>query len=681
MVYFSNREMKILRLMTQKSDGVSIDELMRSLDVSKRTVYRELSLLEDTTYSLDLKLEKEGKLHRLRGNDEAFQNLLHQLNAPLPIEWIDVEKRQIALLSAIALQTEGTFSTTILAELFGVSITTIQQDISRLNEILTKYNIEIERTEAQTLFVSGSEVYIRLYLSQILSNEINEFDVFQILSNNDLDFIETESQYLLSLIDASVLRMTYQAVENEQPEIIRKISDDILLNLLLMVTISLMRLEKKQTIKILHLVDHNQLFPYMQQILSIVKVFEDKYKELLNTTELSFFAMQIRGVNVRKNHSIFQKTYDMELGFNIKYLIKLVSSEFHINFNKDNVLYHDLINHIGAALKRLEMNLPEIENEVLLKLKLQYPMLYSIVEEKLIEVFSPAIFSEQEIGYVVTHFASSFEKHGYSRDLKILVVCASGIGTSKILKTRLERSIPEIEHIDVVRAVDLNEADVDQYEIVFSTIALSGFNYDYTLINPILDDQEIEAIKQRLSQYPVMEKMTKKSSQPTKANDSFSKIKKLVQLADRVISDFEVIEIDEQYESIPDYIDAYFNEDEKLKEKLKARLKSSPLAIPGSGIMLLHTTDELYELPVLKLHHLKHGLEAMGMDRQPTTVNRIIVMLGSETMDELTTEFLGKISSSIIEEEDYMKIYQTGRTEGIQKLFEHLSVEIIEQLL
>lgn len=681
MVYFSNREMKILRLMTQKSDGVSIDELMRSLDVSKRTVYRELSLLEDTTNSLDLKLEKEGKLHRLRGSDQAFHNLLHQLNEPLPIEWIDVEKRQIALLSAIALQTEATFSTTILAELFGVSITTIQQDISRLNEILTKYNIQIERTEAQTLFVSGSEVYIRLYLSQILSNEINEFDLFQVLGNNDLDFIETESQYLLSLIDTSVLRMTYQAVENEQPEIISKISDEILLNLLLMVTISLMRLEKKQTIKTLHLVDHNQLFPYMQQILSIVKVFEDKYKELLNTTELSFFAMQIRGVNVRKNHSIFQKTYDMELGFNIKYLIQLVSSEFHINFNKDNVLYHDLINHIGAALKRLEMNLPEIENEVLVKLKGQYPTLYSIVEEKLIEVFSPAIFSEQEIGYVVTHFASSFEKHGYSRDLKILVVCASGIGTSKILKTRLERSIPEIEHIDVVRAVDLNEVDVDQYEIVFSTIALSGFNYDYTLINPILDDQEIEAIKQRLSQYPVMEKMTKKSRQPTKTSNSFSKIKKLVQLADQVINDFEVIEIDEQYESISDYIDAYFNEDETLKEKLKARLKSSPLAIPGSGIMLLHTTDELYELPVLKLHHLKYGLEAMGMDRQPTTVNRIIVMLGSETMDELTTEFLGKISSSIIEEEDYMKIYQTGRTEAIQKLFEHLSVEIIEQLL
>lgn len=681
MVYFTNRELKILRLMTQKSEGVSINELMHSLDVSKRTVYRELSLLEDTAERLDLKLEKDGKLHRLRGSQEAFQNLLHHLNKPLPIEWVDVEKRQIALLSAIALQVEETFSTATLAEQFDVSTTTIQQDISRLNDILTKYNIQIERTEEQTLFVSGSEVYIRLYLSQILSNEINEFDLFQVLGNNELESVETESQYLLSLVDASILRMVYQAVENEQPEMLSKISDEILLNLLLLVTISLVRLEQNHKINHLHSIDHNQLFPYMQQILSIVKVFDTTYKELLNTTELSFFAMQMRGVNVRKNHSIFQKTYDMELGFNIKYLIQLVSSEFHINFNKDSVLYHDLINHIGAALKRLEMNLPEIENTVLVKLKQQYPKLYSIVEEKLIEVFSPAIFSEQEIGYVVTHFASSFEKHGYSRDLKILVVCASGIGTSKILKTRLERSIPEINHIDVLRAVDLTEVDVDQYEIIFSTIALSGFNYDYTLINPILDDKEIETIKHRLSQYPRMEKIKTDAIHPLKPTVSFSKIKNLIKLADQVIADFEVIEIAEEFDSVPDYIDSYFNEDKELQVKLKKRLQNSPLAIPDSGIMLLHTTDEQYEQPVLKLHHLKHPLEAMGMDRQPTQVDCIIVMLGAETMDELTTEFLGKISSSIIEEEDYMKIYQTGTTADIQKLFEYLSVEIIEQLL
>lgn len=638
-------------------------------------------MLEGTARSLNLQLEKEGKLHRLRGDDKAFSNLVHQLDAPVAIEWVDVERRQNALLSTIALKAEKTFSTTELATLFNVSQKTIQQDITRLNDILLKYNIQIERTEEQKLYLSGNEVYIRLYLSQILSNDINEFDVFQVLNGHELMDIETESQYLLSLVDTSILRMVYNAITSEQPDIFRQIADEILLNILLTVTISLVRLKKNNRIMNLHSVDHDQLFPYMQQILSIVKVFDSEYKQLLNTTELSFFAMQIRGVNVRKNHSIFQKSYDMELGFNVKYLIQLVSSEFYINFNKDNVLYQDLINHIGAALKRLEMNLPEIENTVLVKLKEQYPTLYSIVEEKLIEVFSPAIFSEQEIGYVMTHFASSFEKHGYRRDLQILVVCASGIGTSKILKTRLERSIPEIEHIDVVRAVDLSEVDVDHYEIIFSTIALAGFDYDYTLIDPILDDQEIDTIKKRLSQYPRIKKVKTTPTQSVKPKVSFDKIKRLIQMANQIMEDFEVIEIREPYETTSDYIDVYFNDNQRLADKLKNRLSRSPLAIPDSGIMLLHTTDDSMTQPVLKLHHLDHALEAMGMDRQLTKVNRIIVMLGSESMDELTTEFLGKISSSIIEEEDYMKIYQNGEAKDIKKLFEHLSVEMLKQLL
>lgn len=667
--------------MTQKDKGVSIDELMRSLKVSKRTVYRELSMLEETLKNIDLVLEKEEKRYRLRGNEAAFQNLQHHLQKPLPIEWVDVEKRQIALFGLLVLRLDKTFTTMELAELFNVSLTTIQQDINRLNEVLTKYNILIDRSEEHALYVSGNEVYIRLYLSQILSNEINEFDFFQILSESDNSSIETESQFLLSLIDSTILKMVYHAFEKEQPDILSKIADDILMNFVLMMTISLIRLSNNHTITKIQAVDHNQLFPYIQRILTIVKTFDSQYKEILDTPELTFFAMQLRGINAQKNHSIFQQTYDMELGFNVKYLIKLVSDKFQFNFNRDSVLYHDLINHIGAALKRLQLNLPEIENTVLLKLKQQYPKLYSIVEEKLIEVFSTSIFSEQEIGYVVTHFASSFEKHGYQKDLKVLVVCTSGIGTSKILKTRLERAIPEIENIDVVRAVDLNEVNVKQYETIFSTILLSGFDYDYTLINPILDDQDIETIKQQLSQHSEKKQMKKVTTPRVSTKVPFTKIKQLVQLADAVIQDFEVIFIEEKFQTISEYIENQFKDHTLLKYKLNDRLNSSPLAIPDTGIMLLHTTDDMFQKPLLKLHDLKYPVETMGMNRQPTTVDRIIVMLGPETMDDLTTEFLGTISSSIIEKEDYTRIYQTGSTEDLSDLFEYLSVEIIENLL
>ncbi len=667
--------------MKENSEGVSIKELMHNLNVSRRTVYRELSSLEDTLKNLDLMLEKEGKLHGLRGSETALQDLSHELQEPLAIEWADVDKRQIALFGMIVLQTEARFSSDSFVQTFNVSMATIQQDINYLNKVLTKYNIAIKRTDKQTFYVSGSEVYIRLYLSQILSYEINEFDFFQMLEQKAPETIETESQFLLSLMDSSLLQMVYQAFNRQQPELSSKISDDILMNFLIMMTISLIRLKNKKTIKHLYSIDHDLLFPYVQQILSVVKVFESSYKKLLNTAELSFFAMQLRGINAQQSHSIFQQSYDMELGYNIKYLIRLVSSEFAFNFNRDNVLYHDLINHIGAALKRLELNLPEIENEVLTKLKQQYPNLYSTVEEKLIEVFSPTIFSEQEIGYVVTHFASSFEKHEYRRDLKILVVCTSGIGTSKILKTRLERSIPEIKHIDVVRAIDLNEVDIDQYEVIFSTIMLTGFEHNYTLINPILDDQEIEMIKQRLSQHTSIEKVRSQPSPVVKTKGSYKKVKQFMDMTASIIENFEVLFVAKEFEDLADYLDEEFKNHPTLKKKINKRLESSPLAIPESGIMLLHTTDKQITQPILKLQELKYPLEAIGMDREPTMVNRMIVMLGPETMDEMTTDFLGTISSSLIEKEEYIKVYQNGSTEELKELFEHLSVEILTKLL
>lgn len=668
--------------MAQKRQGVSMNELMQALEVSRRTVYRELSVLEETLRQNDVCLLKDGKLYQLSGEEEALGKLFDQVEHPLRIEWSDVEKRQSAILATLILKPNTPYTQTQLADIFEVSLTTIQQDVNQLNQNISNYKLFIERSENAKLSLVGNEVYIRLYLSQLLANEINEFDFFKTIERENNQMIETESQYLLSLIDPSILQMVYRAFDVKQPEMLAKIADDILMNFVLLVTISLIRLENDKEIHTVYSIDYNQLFPYMQQILSIVKTFRDNYKTKLNTTELSFFAMQLRGINVQNNHSIFQNQYDMELAFNIKYLIKLVSQEFQFNFNMDQVLYHDLINHIGAALKRLDLKLPEMEDEVIAKLRQKYPKLYSIVEEKLIEVFLPAIFSEQEIGYVVTHFASSFEKYGYQSDLKVLVVCASGVGTSKILKTRLERSISEIERIDVVRAIDLNEIDIAQYEVILSTIMLSGFDSDYILINPILDDQEIETIKQHLKKASkkVGKIPSKQAVDPIK-RISFTKVKQFVSLADRLITNFELLRLETDFQTLENYIQETFKKYHSLINKINQRLELSPLAIPDTGILLLHTTDDSLKEPELHLHDLQFSIPTIGMDQQPTEVNRILIMLGPEKMDHLTTEYLGTISSSVIEDEEYTEIYQKGNAEEIKHLLEVLSIDVLENLL
>lgn len=674
--------MTILRQATQKSEGVSIEELMHALQVSKRTVYREISKLENTLHLVNLELEKNGKLYQLKGSDEDINQLLQQIKMPQPIEWFNVEKRQFAALATIALQNDEKYTTSDLANHFDVSLTTIQQDISNLNEILSKYHMTVKSGSDNYLFLSGNEVYIRLYLSQVLSKEINEFDFIQVVKNEANGEVETESKYMLTLVDNQILRMVYESFEKEQPEILNKLTDDYLMRFVFILTITLMRLSNNKQLETNLKIDRNQLLPYMNQVLSIVRVFKPEYKSLLVTNEISFFAMQLRGLNLSKEHSIFQDTYDIELGYEVKYLIKLVSEDIQFDFNADNVLYHDLVNHIGAALKRLDLKLPEMENSVITKLKKEYSHLYSIIEEKLIEVFSPAIFSEQEIGYVVTHFASSFEKHGYRSEVEVLVVCTSGIGTSKILKARLERSISNIKKIDVVRTVDLENIDIKNYEIIFSTIVLPGFDYDYHLINPILDDSDIESIKARINRYRLKSNAVPVVTTPIiNKNISFKKIKRMVEIIELVLNKFKVIDLTDDFMTINQFLEFLFYDNQPLKKKLERRLNESPLAIPNTGIILLHTTDSSIKTPSVELYNLEKKIPAIGMDRQPTEVNRMILMLAPEEMDELTADFLGAISSSIIEREDYTKLYQKGSYFDLKELLEYISVDVLKNLM
>lgn len=682
MVYFSHREKIILQLITHNDQGAMIDDMMRLLEVSKRTTYRELSKIEDSLGSINLSLDKEGKFYKVRGNEEDILRLQKEIQDSIKLEWLDPEKRAVAILASIALNPEGKISYKQLVDNFQVSLTTIQQDVQRLNDTISKYHIQIEQKADNSLSLSGNEVYVRLYLSQILTKEINEFDFFNLIQDKETKKIETESKYILSLISPELFKMIYYAIEGNQTEIIEKLSDENLMNFMLNISVSLIRLRNNYPLANTQLTDPNQLFPFMQQLLSIVKTFEPIYKTHLNTNELSFFAMQLRGMNLTTSHSIFLKSYDLELGYSVKYLIRLISQEFNYNFNADDTLYQDLISHIGAALKRLDLNLPEMENTVINQLKKTYSVLYKVVEEKLIEVFSPAIFSEQEIGYVVIHFASSFEKQGYVKDIRVLVICASGIGTSKILKARLERAIPEINGIQVVRAIDLQDINLSQYDIVFSTIVLTGFDYDYYLINPILDQQEIKMIKTRIDQLNDKDYLVPPPAvEIPSPSASYAEVRNFMEMSVNIIEQFEVITLEQEFTNFNEYLDWLLSDNIVLKEKLINRLEQAPLVIPNTGIMLLHTTDINAREVVLKLYDLKYALASMGMDHEITQVNRVILMIGQADMDELMVEFLGDISSSIIESADTTKIYRQGHYKQIKNLLEKVSLNFLRKMI
>ena len=143
--------------------------------------------------------------------------------------------------------------------------------------------------------------------------------------------------------------------------------------------------------------------------------------------------------------------------------------------------------HINPAINRLKSNI-ETYNPLTEMIKFKYPRLLKIFIKPHM-VWPDLIFPESEIAFIVLHFGGSIKNQG-NRFLNILVVCSSGIGTSRLLSTRLEQAFNEIERITQASVSDLNVLDLTAYDGIISTVNLD-IDVPFLVVNPLLPEHEV----------------------------------------------------------------------------------------------------------------------------------------------------------------------------------------------
>ena len=69
------------------------------------------------------------------------------------------------------------------------------------------------------------------------------------------------------------------------------------------------------------------------------------------------------------------------------------------------------------------------------------------------------------------HFGASIERlRALKREIRAIIVCTSGIGSSRMLSSRLSKEIPEIRIMDSVSWYEAARMPTDQYDLVLSTV-------------------------------------------------------------------------------------------------------------------------------------------------------------------------------------------------------------------
>ena len=629
---FNEREKLILQILLKNiGEALSIKEIAKATKIKERTLYREIKNLEDSLQRLGIELVKEKSRYILKGNVSSLDSSLFETNFE---DYAYSTETRLTLILCFLILNEDT-SIKDISEKLMLSYNTVASAITTIEKILFDYKLTLIRKKGQGIEIEGKEVDRRVLLISLLCNEISDEEFFTRLNNRDI----LSSNPFIKFLNFDLIKKVFY--ENKHLDVFNLYTDSSIKKILISLNVVFLRISYTTEIK------ENFTAQEYNSIISLLNASKEIVDFDITEDIIQFLIKILKTCRLIEQLSYFNDKYSYTLVYKINLLIKYVSEKMNVDFTQDTNLSSGLIAHVESAIKRHQMNLTE-ENDELLEFVLKnYNELYLIIKSELLVVFDEINFNSTELSYIVIHFASSFEQIYRKNFIRALVICASGIGSSKILGSQIRKNIPEIKNLEYTIPSKVTKSLVNNYDVVISTIELEQ-DIDYLLIPTILKEKDISLIQER-----ILASRSFKRNDFVKSEDSFN-IDKLGSACQIILKNTEYIVADntKNNEEILDNIfensALVINNKEGIVDSLLDRHNKSSVVIPNTDIALFHTLDKELAEPFIIICSLNNVLamkDAMGEEQR---VEYFIIMVSPNEQEY--TELLSQISIAILDD-------------------------------
>ena len=629
---FNEREKLILQILLKNiGEALSIKEIAKATKIKERTLYREIKNLEDSLQRLGIELVKEKSRYILKGNVSSLDSSLFETNFE---DYAYSTETRLTLILCFLILNEDT-SIKDISEKLMLSYNTVASTITTIEKILFDYKLTLIRKKGQGIEIEGKEVDRRVLLISLLCNEIRDEEFFTRLNNRDI----LSSNPFIKFLNFDLIKKVFYG--NKHLDVFNLYTDSSIKKILISLNVVFLRISYTTEIK------ENFTAQEYNSIISLLNASKEIVDFDITEDIIQFLIKILKTCRLIEQLSYFNDKYSYTLVYKINLLIKYVSEKMNVDFTQDTNLSSGLIAHVESAIKRHQMNLTE-ENDELLEFVLKnYNELYLIIKSELLVVFDEINFNSTELSYIVIHFASSFEQIYRKNFIRALVICASGIGSSKILGSQIRKNIPEIKNLEYTIPSKVTKSLVNNYDVVISTIELEQ-DIDYLLIPTILKEKDISLIQER-----ILASRSFKRNDFVKSEDSFN-IDKLGSACQIILKNTEYIVADntknneEILGNIFENSALVINNKEEIVDSLLDRHNKSSVVIPNTDIALFHTLDKELAEPFIIICSLNNVLamkDAMGEEQR---VEYFIIMVSPNEQEY--TELLSQISIAILDD-------------------------------
>lgn len=494
----SKRETQILKLLfDHRHTYLTSQEIASGIDVSNRTARKYLHLLEDA-----LKKEAVATIDAKQGNgyqlkiedskkfDVFYLNEVKEQSTSKDITTIqESNDRQYYILNRLFFEQSAVYVDAIADELF-VSRSTISNDLVEIKKLITPYQIELQSKSNKGIFVVGNEQNIRHFIMNYFFMDRLHDNLFAFsMYANLLEGISVEEIVIIVLDECRESQL--------------KLSDFIVYNLVLHIGLAIKRIQNGFLMDIQAPIAFDEDSIEYQTALKILARIEQAMGLTFSSEEADFIALHLKNKITAK--TIFQKAdaTEAEIRSQLLETLKAIDQDTPFDLEHDTILIDGLMIHFIPLLTRLQNN-SSIENPLLEEIKSQYPDLYELTVNYFskMPIFSSYRMTEGEWAYLAIHITAAVERYFNDQKTHVLVICATGLGSSQKIKNRLEREFGSRILIEkVISYYEIAEQDLSQIDLVISSINLGNIVLNAPIVNVsvFLGEEDIKKINHEIS--------------------------------------------------------------------------------------------------------------------------------------------------------------------------------------
>lgn len=478
------KDSDIINFLVSNDTYISALKMADEFNVSPKTIYRRVNEINKRFDGRLIKSEKgkgykiiSSKINSLKINSSSYFK-----DSP--------SNRRKNVILKLLFNSPQFFSINFLYRDTYISRSTVNSDLIRIKKMLADFGLVLIRRNG-SVSVYGEEKNIRETINSFLRYDkgISSATPIEGISRIDASFVQEQIDFIQHMSQAEISYPYNINVYSHIYILIQRVRNKTVRGNNIYNNLNRVPLGQKEKYPDLYRISEMVIQNVSSYIVKSLPDFEVDY--------LFRYLLSSRLVG-----PVEENSKDLYSPFVEKYttlLIDRVSGKLGEKLDKE-ILKNELIRHIGPMVNRIKNNI-FVENELLGQIKNEYHKLYELIKKECREVSSDLniqFISDNEVGFITLYFEKNLEIS--LKQYHVWLVCASGVGTSELLKVQIQHEFSNIIVDKVMSSFDENLYKTNEkVDLIITTVNFSNkLATKSVTVTALLNNQDKRKIKEAL---------------------------------------------------------------------------------------------------------------------------------------------------------------------------------------